>query len=363
MTVLGLGSDSDRAIAVWAGETEILRYLYRPDDVPLDSPHPYLHPLRTLAGKLVTAAAPHDHPWHKGLSWAIADVEGENFWGGPSYRAGAGYLWDADNGSMLTTRIAIEQSDKRIVVHQQLDWLNHAKAPLISESRELVIALAEDEDAWLLGFVTRMRNTAGIELRLSSPAVAGRAGAGYGGLFWRGSGSFLNGSVLMEGAIGAEELQGARSPWAAYLGGAAGHTSTVLMTDGDECGPTPWFVRTGEYPGLCAAPFFRHAHRLAASETLCRSYAVAIADGSSDTARARRLAARARAVIPAGEHASEPLPETPTKKEHSLFVDRPETRSHDFRSSARTPDDVDAFWTETLTAPNPELRLKQIAGA
>ena len=48
-------------------------------------PKPYLHPVRTLAGELVTAFRPHDHVWHKGIAWSLPHVGEHNFWGGPTF--------------------------------------------------------------------------------------------------------------------------------------------------------------------------------------------------------------------------------------------------------------------------------------
>src|SRR3954453_16438217 len=45
-----------------------------------DAPRPYLHPVRTPAGALVTTEAPADHPWHHALWFTIKFVNGENFW-------------------------------------------------------------------------------------------------------------------------------------------------------------------------------------------------------------------------------------------------------------------------------------------
>jgi hypothetical protein len=64
--------------ARWDG-AELFRYVYRPDDPPLESPRPYLHPVRTLAGELVTDYRPGDHPWHKGISWSLPNVGPESF--------------------------------------------------------------------------------------------------------------------------------------------------------------------------------------------------------------------------------------------------------------------------------------------
>src|SRR5215218_512999 len=58
-----LGSHVDVA---W-GDVTLFRYVHHPDVPQLESPKPYLHPVRTLAGDLVTAYRPHYHVWHKGI--------------------------------------------------------------------------------------------------------------------------------------------------------------------------------------------------------------------------------------------------------------------------------------------------------
>src|SRR5690349_22298379 len=65
---------------------QLFRYVYDVSGVDLyESPKPYFHPVRTLAGNEVTIFRPHDHVWHKGIQMTLTDVGGANFWGGPTY--------------------------------------------------------------------------------------------------------------------------------------------------------------------------------------------------------------------------------------------------------------------------------------
>src|SRR3954464_270401 len=66
----------------WRGR-ELFRYVYRAREAQVESPRPYLHPIRTLGGRLVSVYRPHDHVWHKGLSVALPNAGPDNFWGGP----------------------------------------------------------------------------------------------------------------------------------------------------------------------------------------------------------------------------------------------------------------------------------------
>ncbi|CAM5689168.1 hypothetical protein SBADM41S_07708 [Streptomyces badius] len=51
---------------------------------------PRLHPVTTLAGRTVTQERPADHRHHLGVSIAVPDVSGRNFWGGRTYVRGRG---------------------------------------------------------------------------------------------------------------------------------------------------------------------------------------------------------------------------------------------------------------------------------
>jgi hypothetical protein len=64
-----------------------------------ENPKPYLHPLRTADGKIVTRGFPmvpdvagesHDHPHHRGLWFTHGDVNGYDFWGNEESQKGAG---------------------------------------------------------------------------------------------------------------------------------------------------------------------------------------------------------------------------------------------------------------------------------
>ena len=83
-------------------------------------PRPYLHPVRTLGGVVVTDARPPDHPWHLGLGVAVPDVGGANFWGGPTYVCGTGYVAREDHGRIVHTGFD-ELDDAGFV--ERLHWL------------------------------------------------------------------------------------------------------------------------------------------------------------------------------------------------------------------------------------------------
>jgi hypothetical protein len=293
MTVFTAEDRADGSVAVSAHGVELFRYVYRSPVDQLESPRPYLHPLTTLAGETVTQSRPDDHVWHTGLSWSLPNAGAHNFWGGPTYVRDRGYVQLPNNGRVDHRGFtAFEANDAGFELEEQLQWMSAADAPVFTERRRLSATVAADVGSWTLVFDTVMRNVSGSAIAIGSPSTEGRENAGYGGLFWRGAASMLHGTVLSAGATSGEERMGSRGDWMGYSAGAG----TVVMVDhaDNPRHPTPWFVRSEEYPGLCPAPFFDERLVVGAGEKVRFRYSVVVANGPSDLERATALAASAQ---------------------------------------------------------------------
>lgn len=300
MSNLTITHTIDSDVVVRRGDVELLRYIYRPDTAPLESPKPYLHPIRTLGGLEVSLFRPHDHVWHKGIAWSLPHVGDENFWGGPTYVHGQFYVQLPNNGRQNheeMTRVATTESG--VGWEHRLAWISEAGEAMISERRALSVDVVSD-DAWVLVFETTMTNETERTISIGSPTTKGRENAGYGGLFWRGPRSFTGGRIITEDGAGGEEVRGQRYEWMAFSGehDDSTATSTVLMLDdaSNPQHPPQWFARNEEFACLCPAPFFSEEVDVLAGESIAFRYAVAIADGG-DASLAPRLAELARKTL------------------------------------------------------------------
>jgi len=286
---------------------DLLTYVYAPDDVQLESPRPYFHPLHTLGGDLVSLFRPHDHVWHKGIAWSLPDVGPHNFWGGPNYVHGQGYVQLANNGSMDHQRFTVlDVTDARAQVSHELVW--HAQpvagqavgAEIVHEARAFAVTVPTD-DAWVLTFSSAITNTSGERLDIGSPTTKGRENAGYGGLFWRGPRSFTGGTILAPGYAGGEEVRGTRAEWMGFTGQhdqTARHSSLVVVDDtANPQHPPKWFMRNELFAGVNPAPFFSEEVPFGPGQTLQFRYAVVIADGQADANRGEELAGLGRAAL------------------------------------------------------------------
>jgi Methane oxygenase PmoA len=260
----------------------LFRYVYQPETPATESPRPYFHPLRTLAGDTVTIFRPHDHLWHHGLSMTSAHLSGQNFWGGPTFVRDQGYQRLPDHGRM--EHVAWEEMAPERMV-ERLRWVTEAGERWMDEERRIGLAAFDaGQGWWALDLEFRLTNVSGRDLAWGSPTTQGRPAAGYGGLFWRGPREFTNGTILAAGDLGGPGVMGARSPWLAYSGRHDGsaNASTVVMIDapGNPRHPTRWFVRSDPYGCASAAFMFDREYPLARGDQLALRYVVVIADGA-----------------------------------------------------------------------------------
>ncbi|HWS38657.1 MAG TPA: PmoA family protein [Actinoplanes sp.] len=287
----------DHSITVTAGDVSLATYVYRPDTVQLESPKPYLHPLRTLAGDEVSLFRPHDHVWHKGIAWSLPYVGEHNFWGGPTYVHGSSYVQKPNNGTAAHRQVT--DLDLSGFSHA-LDWTAQSGEPVLSEQRALGFTIIDDT-SWVLTFETAMTNVSGATLAFGSPTTKGRENAGYGGLFWRGPRSFTNGLIQSPDKTGDDDLRGTRAEWFAFRGkhDGTGRASTVLIVDdsANPHHPPQWFARTEEFACLNPAPFFSEELDLPDGDTVRFRYAVVIAAGDHGDAGTAALAAHGRAAL------------------------------------------------------------------
>jgi len=310
MNALAIRHDLGASVTVRDGDTELFRYVYQPDTVQLESPKPYIHPLRTRAGKVVSLFRPHDHVWHKGIAWSLPHVGEENFWGGPTYIHGRFYVQLQNNGTQAHRSIAAmnRDADTATVAHD-LDWITQSGALFFTERRTLRAHLISP-DAWALTFETQMTNVSGTDVAMGSPTTKGRENAGYGGLFWRGPRSFTGGQLVTAEGLGGDEVRGRRMQWMAFAGrhDETDAESLVLMVDdtANPNHPPQWFARTEEFACLNPAPFFSEELTIEQGSTVRFRYGVAIADADASAAPAlaeavREVLARSEAPVAAGE--------------------------------------------------------------
>ena len=238
--------------------------------IPTSSPRPYLHPVRTLAGTVLTAHHPGDHDWHGGLGIALPDVDGVNCWGGRTYVRGVGYVWRDDHGRAVVTGSGVTGDGLR----QEVTWQDASDAALLVERRTLAWRRV-DAATWQLDWSSAFQAPGDAPVRLGSPGSNGREGAGYGGLFWRFP-PCADVDVRAGDARGEAEAHGSVAPSITWTAAFEGRRATVTLEALDH--GDPWFVRVGEYPAIGSALAWSHPVVIAPGRPLVRSFRARIAD-------------------------------------------------------------------------------------
>lgn len=283
--------------ASWDG-VDLLTYVYDGRMPTVEAPKPYFHPMRTRSGGLVTAFRPHDHRWHKGLQMTVSHLSGQNFWGGPTYVHGQGYVQLDNVGSMQHRSFeSLEVGPESLAVVERLAWSTSGGEHWVDERRSFRLhGLAAEDGSWVLDVVSEMENVRGEVLEVGSPTTHGRPLAGYGGLFWRGPRSWTGGEVLAAEGRSGPGLMGESSPWLAYSGQHddvdGGGTVVVVAQTSSSAAPTRWFVRDDPFPAVNPSPAFADEVLLGPGAVLTLAHRVVVADRRWDRAEVEACLAR-----------------------------------------------------------------------
>ncbi|HEY0001429.1 MAG TPA: PmoA family protein [Actinoplanes sp.] len=256
------------------------------------SPRPYLHPVRTLAGCAVTGAQPAGYPHHLGISVAVENVAGQNFWGGRSYVPGRGPTWLDNHG-----RQRHEQWLRRTPteLHHTLRWTDVHEATLLREERSIECRPV-DETAWALAVGTRLCNATDHPLTLRSPASYGRIGAGFGGVFWQGPVASAPARVFSPAGTDYAAIHGHTADWLAVTPRDETETWSMVFLAGDEdTADDKWFVRFRHYVGIGSSLSWETPLVLAPGESITRRVSAVVMDGIVSAERAAGLAGVIRA--------------------------------------------------------------------
>ena len=211
---------------------------------------PYLYPLRTAAGIVVTRHYPmekfpgetRDHPYHRGLYFSHGDINGYDFWGNEPGQTGPRI------GRMELKQVAEAQGGPRsgriVAVFDGLDAQGKA---MMTETRTIVFHA--DPTLRMIDYEVsiepRIRLTYGdtkegtFAIRLATALSEDRTGR----------------MVSADGRETEKNVWGKRSPWVDYYGQVDGQTVGVAIFDhpSNPRHPTWWHARAY---GLFAANIF-----------------------------------------------------------------------------------------------------------
>src|SRR5660397_63319 len=165
---------------------QLLEYVYRPETPVSEAPRPYIHPLRTLSGNLVTGFRPHEAPWHHGLSMVLAHVNEQPVFGGISYVADVGdgtpgYRQLPNTGQQVHKAWQEASCDGDSAhLRESLTWVTYDGTEWLAEDRDIVFGgIDASAGAWTITWGSTLTNISGTQLRLGSGAMGRPAEKAY----------------------------------------------------------------------------------------------------------------------------------------------------------------------------------------
>ncbi len=250
-------------IEVIIGGKPFTTYYFGPE-----APKPYLHPLRSAAGTIVTRGFPMrkdipgestDHPHHRAMFFAHGDINGVDFWGeakfeekAPVHVAGKTYTSeDLPKGRTVFRKLAEMESGPH-------SGKVRAVFNLVGPDGKVV---AEETQAYTFrgGATTRVIDCEFTIRALHTPVKMGDTKEGTFAIrvvkaLEEPSGKMVN----SEGRTGEKEIWGKRANWVDYSGPVAGEKLGIAIFDNpaNPRHPTYWHARG--YGLFAVNPFGEH---------------------------------------------------------------------------------------------------------
>lgn len=244
---------------------------------------PFVHPVRTLAGHVLSRDAPHDHPWHHALWFTIKFVNGENFW--EEYDR-YGVLRHDGVPAVTTTADGVR-------VAGFLDWIRPDRETVVVREWRSLTHRPVDDRTYALDVEVDLVPAVDVVLDRTPFTTWG----GYGGLAFRGRADLHDTRLLLADGSEHDRVLGTPAAWLALhglVGGADGDAPAgiaVLDAPGNPHHPVPWYASTradtygdeGWSNFVNAAFLWDGPREVAAGQALRFEYRVLVFDGRPDT--------------------------------------------------------------------------------
>jgi len=216
---------------------------------------PYLWPLRTADGKVITRRWPmeqdtgesHDHPHHRGLWFSYDDVNGIHFWGNDPSEAAK----DPKTGKIVVQKASL-RGGKVQTLTTDFDWKGPDGKVVLREHR--ITTISSDPQLRIMDFDITLTTVGKVvfgdtkegafAIRLADSMTEKKHG-----------GEMVN----AEGARGMQNVWGKRSNWVDYSGMVDGEKVGVAMFDAPSNPRHPVYWHARDYGLFALDPFGQHA--------------------------------------------------------------------------------------------------------
>src|SRR4051794_28914569 len=242
-----------------------------------DAPRPFIHPLTTPAGAVLTVEAPGDHPWHHALWFTIKFVNGENFW--------------EEYGEFgLLRTVGVRETDD--AVEADLEWIAPDGDSVRLRDTRTITRVPVDADAYAIDWIEHLS----VDTDTVFDRTPFTTWGGYGGLTLRGGPDWTDPVIRLDDGIARDRPLGEPSTWLTIDGTVDGQPCGVSWFDHPDNvrSPSPWYASTradtygeGWANFVNAAFLWDEPFTLAAGDQPALRYRVIVHDGEWSTERIR----------------------------------------------------------------------------
>lgn len=218
-----------------------------------ESGKPYLSPIRSASGKIVTRRFPMesaagestDHLHHTGLWFSFDDVNGVKFWeNDPSYK-------HPNMGRIAVRSAEFQEGDRAGTLSATMEWRGPHDELMIVESRKMVFY--SDSALRIVDFEIAL--TAAVDLTFGDTKEGAFAIRLADSLTEKKGGKMVN----AEGGAGMAQVWGKRSNWVDYSGQVDGEKLGVAIFDHPQNPRHPTYWHARDYGLFALNPFGAHA--------------------------------------------------------------------------------------------------------
>ena len=248
---------------------------------------PYIYPLRTVRGHVVTQAGPVDHPHHLSIWVAHGDVNGLNFW--------APEVLDiAPAPRILVRDTSADVTARGVTFDQAIEWVVNGDEHLaLFERRRTVVQLWEGHVAV---DVSSTLKAPGQPVELGSTKEAGLAVRVADQI------DVLDGGDIRSatGARGEAQTFDTQADWVDYSGPITrDQVAGIAVFPYPDVADTPWFTR--DYGPIYVGPWRHGAMTLAPGECFTVAARFVAHDGGPDEVDINGLFRKFRAEMTSGQ--------------------------------------------------------------
>ena len=238
---------------------------------------PYIHPVLTPGGHVVTEIATADHLHHLGIWFAHEDIDGVNFWAPESQ-------WTVPCPRMLVSRSDVDVADDGVTFRQEVDWLDGDEHLCMRDSRVIVIG---ERPGHTMVDVTVTVRADERPIRMGQTKEAGLALRVSDQIDVLDGGRITNAN----GQVNEAETFDQVSDWVDYSGPVSrAQVSGIAIFPHPGSDRIPWFTR--DYGPLYVSPWRHEEITLAPGATRTVGARFAAHDGSCEEADVAGLYAR-----------------------------------------------------------------------